>query len=130
MTLLWYVYKHVLSLSVVQKALMADIAATRELCVQLDHSKDSLTRQLASHAAAYEQVGGASSEQTHGPHLLHACIYLQHNTSKRFLGFPIILLVYMCNRELRLLPGYHTCKCPLVHSFRGSCRNYRMKEMP
>ena len=55
-------YKHVLSLSVMQKALMADIAATRELCVQLDHSKDSLTRQLASHAAAYEQVGGASSE--------------------------------------------------------------------
>ena len=36
---------------------MADVAATRELCVQLDKTKDSLSRQLASQSISYEQVG-------------------------------------------------------------------------
>ena len=40
-----------------QKALLADVAATRELCVQLDRTKESLSRQLASQSVGYEQVG-------------------------------------------------------------------------
>ena len=41
-----------------QKALLADVAATRELCLQLDKTKESLSRQLASQAISYEQVQG------------------------------------------------------------------------
>jgi len=44
------------SLLDLQKALMVDVAATRELCVQLDRTKDSLSRQLASQSVSYEQV--------------------------------------------------------------------------
>ena len=46
-----------LILTLLQKALVADVAATRELCVQLDKTKDSLSRQLASQSISYEQVG-------------------------------------------------------------------------
>jgi len=35
---------------------MVDVAATRELCVQLDRTKDSLSRQLASQSVSYEQI--------------------------------------------------------------------------
>lgn len=36
--------------------MIADIAATRDLCVQLERTKDSLTRQISSQSASYEQV--------------------------------------------------------------------------
>lgn len=39
-----------------QKALIADIAATRDLCVQLERTKGSLSRQISSHSASYDQV--------------------------------------------------------------------------
>lgn len=39
-----------------KKALLADVAATRELCLQLDRTKESLSRQLASQTISYEQV--------------------------------------------------------------------------
>lgn len=39
-----------------QKALIEDLETTRELCVQLDRSKETLTSQLSSHAMQYEQV--------------------------------------------------------------------------
>ena len=35
---------------------MADIAATRDLCVQLEKTKESLARQISSQSASYEQV--------------------------------------------------------------------------
>ena len=41
-----------------QNALLADVAATRELCLQLDKTKESLSRQLASQGISYEQVQG------------------------------------------------------------------------
>ena len=50
-----------LILTLLQKALVADVAATRELCVQLDKTKDSLSRQLASQSISYEQVGCLSN---------------------------------------------------------------------
>ena len=39
-----------------QKALIADIAATRDLCVQLERTKESLSRQISSHSASYDQI--------------------------------------------------------------------------
>ena len=41
-----------------KNALLADVAATRELCLQLDKTKESLSRQLASQGISYEQVQG------------------------------------------------------------------------
>lgn len=35
---------------------MADIAATRDLCIQLERTKESLARQISSQSASYEQV--------------------------------------------------------------------------
>lgn len=45
-----------LIINLLQKALIADIAATRDLCVQLERTKESLTRQISSQSASYEQV--------------------------------------------------------------------------
>ena len=39
-----------------KKALIADLTATRELCVQLDKTKESLTRQLASQNIGFDQI--------------------------------------------------------------------------
>ena len=39
-----------------KKALVSDLTATRELCVQLDKTKESLTRQLASQNIGFEQL--------------------------------------------------------------------------
>ena len=41
---------------------MGDLAAVRELCVQLDKTKDSLTRQLASVSAVDEQTQSKMSD--------------------------------------------------------------------
>ena len=72
-----------LILTLLQKALVADVAATRELCVQLDKTKDSLSRQLASQSISYEQVG-------------NHCWDIYSSTPKRvvlrmLLGFVLIL---------------------------------------
>lgn len=45
-----------ITLLVMQKALIADIAATRDLCVQLERTKESLSRQISSHSASYDQI--------------------------------------------------------------------------
>lgn len=39
-----------------QKALLADLSAMRDLCVQVDKNKESLSRQLASVSINYEQL--------------------------------------------------------------------------
>ena len=42
---------------------MADLTATRELCVQLDKTKESLTRQLASQNISCEQLQVSKTER-------------------------------------------------------------------
>ena len=39
-----------------QAALVGDIEATRDLCVQLQKTKESLQRQISSQSMSYEQV--------------------------------------------------------------------------
>lgn len=39
-----------------QKALLSDVGATRDLCVQLERSKESLTVQLSTQSLHYDQV--------------------------------------------------------------------------
>ena len=48
--------------TLLQKALISDLTATRDLCVQLEKTKDSLTRQISSHSAGYEQMHSRLSD--------------------------------------------------------------------
>eukprot|EP00731_Ephydatia_muelleri_P030834 Em0022g348a len=63
-----------------KKALLADVAATRELCLQLDKTKESLSRQLASQAISYEQVQGQLEDLRLERDLLKQQLTAEHTT--------------------------------------------------
>ena len=47
-----------------QKALLADLTAMRDLCVQVDKNKESVSRQLASVSINYEQLQSEITDLT------------------------------------------------------------------
>ena len=80
---------------VVQKALIADIAATRDLCVQLERTKESLSRQISSHSASYDQIHARLEDltaerdlirqQVNKLHIFQVCISILYNNILNFL---------------------------------------------
>ena len=77
------------------KALIADIAATRDLCVQLERTKESLSRQISSHSASYDQIHARLEDltaerdlirqQVNKLHIFQVCISILYNNILNFL---------------------------------------------
>lgn len=65
---------------------MADLEATRELCVQLDRSKASLTTQLSTQSLHYEQLQGQLSDMQAERDLLNTQLRSEQSTLEQLQG--------------------------------------------